>query len=88
MEINRTLRFNHTSATISCTVKFYNIESFLSLGCWRPNYDGSSNPRGQRGPLSQYGDYSCDSTWELIESAARMMMTRQNENVEFVLWTG
>ncbi|CAH1129145.1 unnamed protein product [Ceutorhynchus assimilis] len=66
----------------------FNSYQDVRKGCWRPSYDGSSNMRGQRGPLSQYGDYSCDSTWELIESAAKMMMTRQNENVEFVLWTG
>ncbi|XP_066258235.1 acid sphingomyelinase-like phosphodiesterase 3b [Euwallacea similis] len=66
----------------------YNSHMDIRKGCWRPTYDGSSNARGQRGPLSQYGDYSCDSTWELIESASKMMMTRQNENVEFVLWTG
>ncbi|XP_050302558.1 acid sphingomyelinase-like phosphodiesterase 3b [Anthonomus grandis grandis] len=58
--------------------------------CWR-TYDPSnsrSKSQSQRSPSNPYGDYNCDSTWDLIESAARMMMSRQNENVEFVLWTG
>ncbi|KAL1494023.1 hypothetical protein ABEB36_009696 [Hypothenemus hampei] len=66
----------------------YNALSEVKKGCWRLDYDGNLNSRGQRGPLSQYGDYSCDSTWELIESAAKMMMTQHYENVDFVLWTG
>ncbi|RZB40944.1 hypothetical protein BDFB_011148 [Asbolus verrucosus] len=57
-------------------------------GCWRPEYDGGATSRNQRRPMGRYGDYSCDAPWELIESAARTMMSRQNDNVEFVLWTG
>ncbi|XP_044756702.1 acid sphingomyelinase-like phosphodiesterase 3b isoform X2 [Coccinella septempunctata] len=42
----------------------------------------------QRGPVGRFGDYSCDASWDLIESAAHMMKSRPNVNVEFVLWTG
>ncbi|CAG9860991.1 unnamed protein product [Phyllotreta striolata] len=56
-------------------------------GCWRPDYDGIKG-KGARRPMGRFGDYSCDSTWELIESAAQLMTTRHYDNVEFVLWTG
>ncbi|CAG9794964.1 unnamed protein product [Diatraea saccharalis] len=53
--------------------------------CRRADERGSS---GHHRALGRYGDYSCDSSLELIESAARYMRTRHSENVEFVLWTG
>ncbi|KAG5881295.1 hypothetical protein JTB14_031085 [Gonioctena quinquepunctata] len=56
-------------------------------GCWRPDYEGIKGKTSRR-HMGRYGDYSCDSTWELIESAAHTMMKRQSDNVEFVLWTG
>ncbi|XP_060522068.1 acid sphingomyelinase-like phosphodiesterase 3a [Cylas formicarius] len=66
----------------------FNSHADIRKGCWRPEYDGNNGKRPQRKPLGPYGDYSCDSTWELIESASRTMMSRQSDNVEFVLWTG
>ncbi|XP_057663019.1 acid sphingomyelinase-like phosphodiesterase 3b isoform X1 [Diorhabda carinulata] len=56
-------------------------------GCWRSDYEGGKG-KGARRQMGRFGDYSCDSTWELIESAAQLMMTRHYDNVEFVLWTG
>lgn len=56
------------------------------IGCWRPEYEGGS--RGSRKPAGRYGDHACDAPWELIESAVRTMMSRQGDNIEFVLWTG
>ncbi|XP_063619740.1 acid sphingomyelinase-like phosphodiesterase 3b [Cydia splendana] len=53
--------------------------------CRRADERGSS---GHHRALGRFGDYSCDSSLELIESAARHMRTRHSENVEFVLWTG
>lgn len=41
-----------------------------------------------RKPAGRFGDFNCDAPWELIESAAKSMMSRQSDNVEFVLWTG
>jgi len=35
----------------------------------------------------KFGDYSCDSPWALIESAARAMRSKHGD-IEFVLWTG
>lgn len=55
-------------------------------GCWRPEYDGIGGSRSQRGPLGRYGDYGCDTPWELVESAVKAMATRQD--VDFLLWTG
>lgn len=60
---------------------------FLYLsGCARSEYDVGL--RKVRKPMGRYGDYACDAPWDLIESAARTMMSRQGDNVEFVLWTG
>lgn len=39
-------------------------------------------------PPGRYGEYSCDSPWALLESAANTMRAKQGDNVEFVLWTG
>ncbi|XP_076678490.1 cyclic GMP-AMP phosphodiesterase SMPDL3A isoform X2 [Andrena cerasifolii] len=36
----------------------------------------------------EFGDYSCDSPWALIESAAKAMRSHRGEGIEFVLWTG
>jgi hypothetical protein len=38
--------------------------------------------------VGKFGDYSCDSPWALVHSAAKLMKTRSAEDVEFVLWTG
>ncbi|CAK1546239.1 unnamed protein product [Leptosia nina] len=53
--------------------------------CRRTDERGSS---GHHRALGRFGDYSCDSSIELIHSALRYMRTRHSENVEFVLWTG
>ncbi|XP_026322161.1 acid sphingomyelinase-like phosphodiesterase 3a [Hyposmocoma kahamanoa] len=53
--------------------------------CRKADERGSS---GHHRALGQFGDYSCDGSLALIESAARYMRTRHPENVEFVLWTG
>ncbi|XP_072940071.1 cyclic GMP-AMP phosphodiesterase SMPDL3A-like [Epargyreus clarus] len=53
--------------------------------CRRADERGSS---GHHRALGRFGDYSCDSSLELIQSALRYMRTRHSENVEFVLWTG
>ncbi|XP_041970648.1 acid sphingomyelinase-like phosphodiesterase 3a [Aricia agestis] len=53
--------------------------------CRKADERGSS---GHHRALGRFGDYSCDSSLELIESALRYMRTRHSENVEFVLWTG
>ncbi|XP_045465382.1 acid sphingomyelinase-like phosphodiesterase 3a [Harmonia axyridis] len=59
-------------------------------GCWKAEHEGgNSASRLQRGPAGRFGDYSCDASWDLIESAAQMMKSKHNDvNVEFILWTG
>ncbi|XP_068912166.1 acid sphingomyelinase-like phosphodiesterase 3b [Tenebrio molitor] len=69
-------------------IHYYAHHGDAKKGCWRPEYDSGSTARNPRRQMGRYGDYSCDAPWELIESAARTMMSRQNDNVEFVLWTG
>lgn len=53
--------------------------------CWHTDTRGSS---GYHRPRGKFGDYSCDSPWPLIESAAHQMRMKQGDSVEFVLWTG
>lgn len=43
---------------------------------------------GGRKTAGKFGDYGCDSPWELVESAAKAMKTYRGEGIEFVLWTG
>ncbi|XP_011644642.1 acid sphingomyelinase-like phosphodiesterase 3a [Pogonomyrmex barbatus] len=38
--------------------------------------------------MGKFGNYSCDSPWALVESAARAMRSKHSEGIEFVLWTG
>ncbi|KAI5733061.1 hypothetical protein M8J76_007171 [Diaphorina citri] len=38
-------------------------------------------------PAARYGDYNCDSPWELVRSAVRTMEEKHGE-IEFILWTG
>uniref|UniRef100_A0A6P7FTB5 Sphingomyelinase phosphodiesterase C-like n=1 Tax=Diabrotica virgifera virgifera TaxID=50390 RepID=A0A6P7FTB5_DIAVI len=64
-----------------------NFHGDARKGCWRPDYEGGKG-KGAKRQMGRFGDYSCDSTWELIESAAQLMTTRHYDNVEFVLWTG
>ncbi|XP_050298628.1 acid sphingomyelinase-like phosphodiesterase 3a [Anthonomus grandis grandis] len=55
------------------------------------NRDGNKaqRSRSQYNDLfGRFGEYNCDSSWELIESAAKFMKSKQSDNVEFVLWTG
>lgn len=35
-----------------------------------------------------FGDYGCDSSWALVESALRFMRTKRGDNVEYVIWSG
>lgn len=53
------------------------------LGCGHP--DGNRNIRL---PAGKYGDFNCDTPWDLIDSAAAAMKQKQGDNIEFVLWTG
>ncbi|KAK9709508.1 Calcineurin-like phosphoesterase [Popillia japonica] len=55
-------------------------------GCSRSNHEGHSRP--SKRPVGRYGDYLCDAPWDLIESATKAMVSKQGDNVDFVLWTG
>ncbi|XP_020296242.1 acid sphingomyelinase-like phosphodiesterase 3b [Pseudomyrmex gracilis] len=57
--------------------------------CWntRNNVD-DGRIRLDRKLAGKFGDYSCNSPWALIESAARAMRSKHSEGIEFVLWTG
>ncbi|XP_039749902.1 acid sphingomyelinase-like phosphodiesterase 3a [Pararge aegeria] len=63
----------------------YTAQGDTRRHCRRADERGSS---GHHRALGRLGDYSCDSSLELIQSALRYMRTRHSENVEFVLWTG
>lgn len=64
----------------------FSLRGDTKKGCWPPEYEGAS--RAAWRPAGRFGDFSCDAPWELIESAAKSMMSRHSDNVEFVLWTG
>ncbi|XP_076630702.1 cyclic GMP-AMP phosphodiesterase SMPDL3A isoform X2 [Colletes latitarsis] len=57
--------------------------------CWNTRSSGDNGRiRANRKQAGEFGDYSCDSPWALIESAARAMRSHRGEGIEFVLWTG
>ncbi|KAG5317822.1 ASM3B phosphodiesterase, partial [Pseudoatta argentina] len=56
--------------------------------CWNMrNIVDGGRMRLDRKLAGKFGDYSCDSPWALIESAARAMRSKHGD-IEFVLWTG
>lgn len=69
-----------------CTYFKLHLTKMWYPGCWRPEYDGIAGSRSHRKPSGRYGDYGCDTPWELVESAVKAMATRQD--VDFLLWTG
>lgn len=78
--------WNHPLRWILYIFQTASNENVIYPGCWRPEYDGIAGSRSQRGSLGLYGDYGCDTPWELVESAVKAMATRQD--VDFLLWTG
>ncbi|XP_075215109.1 acid sphingomyelinase-like phosphodiesterase 3b [Lycorma delicatula] len=62
----------------------YSAKGDVRKNCWKTEKEslGTSRPNGR------FGDYSCDSPWALVESAARAMKAKHGDNIEFVLWTG
>ncbi|XP_071455401.1 acid sphingomyelinase-like phosphodiesterase 3b [Hetaerina americana] len=66
----------------------YTVNGDSRRMCWRPEHGMGGNGGGSRRPAGRFGDYSCDSPWRLVESAARAMKSLHGDNIEFVLWTG
>lgn len=61
----------------------------LFADCWpRGVGQGGGGHGPPRKPDGRFGDFSCDSPWALVESAAQAMRTKHGDNIEFVLWTG
>ncbi|XP_008554403.1 acid sphingomyelinase-like phosphodiesterase 3b [Microplitis demolitor] len=58
--------------------------------CWntRSSNIDTGHIRPDRRVAGVFGNYSCDSPWALIESAVQAMKSKQDEGIEFVLWTG
>ncbi|XP_043678182.1 acid sphingomyelinase-like phosphodiesterase 3b isoform X1 [Vespula pensylvanica] len=67
----------------------YGTQGNAGSVCWntRNNIEGVPS-RLDRKLAGQFGDYSCDTPWALIESAAQAMESKHDEGIEFVLWTG
>ena len=62
---------------------------------WDPTYKndapaGSCINAPQRKVWGQYGDYLCDSPWNLIDSAIRAIgqIKHNSDNLDFIIWTG
>lgn len=67
----------------------YSTQGNAASMCWDTRSSGDSGRiRLDRKLAGEFGDYSCDSPWALIESAARAMRSHRGEGIEFVLWTG
>ncbi|XP_031829471.1 cyclic GMP-AMP phosphodiesterase SMPDL3A [Nomia melanderi] len=67
----------------------YSTQGNAASMCWDKRNSGDSGRiRLDRRLAGEFGDYSCDSPWALIESAARAMRSQRGEGIEFVLWTG
>ncbi|XP_070160724.1 cyclic GMP-AMP phosphodiesterase SMPDL3A isoform X3 [Polyergus mexicanus] len=67
----------------------YSTQGSTASMCWNTrNSLDSGRLRLDRKLAGEFGDYSCDSPWALIESAARAMKSMHDEGIEFVLWTG
>ena len=39
-------------------------------------------------PDGKFGDYNCDSSYELISSVLHFMKAKMGDNIDFILWTG
>ena len=39
-------------------------------------------------PDGKFGDYNCDSSYELISSVLQFMKAKMGDNIDFILWTG
>ncbi|XP_043791985.1 acid sphingomyelinase-like phosphodiesterase 3a isoform X2 [Apis laboriosa] len=63
----------------------YSAQANAATACWNTRNGGVGGGRKTPG---KFGDYGCDSPWELVESAAKAMKTYRGEGIEFVLWTG
>jgi len=71
-----------------------------NAACWSPSNSrnggsgvggGSAVFGGGSGTVARehkFGNYRCDSTWELVVSAVEAMKAITGENVEFIMWTG
>ena len=42
----------------------------------------------QQQQTERFGNYRCDSTWQLVVSAVQAMKSITGEDIEFLLWTG
>ena len=81
---------------ISCTyikifyITILNFNLFLfiaifdkSTDCW----EDARVPSLSR-PDGKFGDYNCDSSYELISSVLQFMKAKMGDNIDFILWTG
>ena len=77
------------------SMSFFHTFFSLLLACWGSSKkNGASGIRVGGGGLSamnvheRFGNYRCDSTWQLIVSAVQAMKAITGEDIEFLLWTG
>jgi len=54
-----------------------------STDCW----EDARVPSLSR-PDGKFGDYNCDSSYELISSVLQFMKAKMGDNIDFILWTG
>ncbi|KAK0157439.1 hypothetical protein PV328_011183 [Microctonus aethiopoides] len=67
----------------------YSSQGNAASICWNTRINNDvGHMRSDRKVAGIFGNYSCDSPWALIESAVQAMKSKQDEGIEFVLWTG
>ncbi|XP_065215374.1 cyclic GMP-AMP phosphodiesterase SMPDL3A isoform X2 [Planococcus citri] len=69
------------------TAYFWHITDFHLDLTYEPA-DGSCHYKYGEGGKSTYGDYGCDASWALVESALQFMKKKRGDNVEYVIWSG
>ncbi|XP_054015679.1 acid sphingomyelinase-like phosphodiesterase 3a isoform X1 [Hylaeus anthracinus] len=67
----------------------YSTQGNAASMCWNTRSSSDTERiRLDKKLAGEFGDYSCDSPWALIESAASAMASHRGGGIEFVLWTG
>ncbi|XP_011497630.1 PREDICTED: acid sphingomyelinase-like phosphodiesterase 3a [Ceratosolen solmsi marchali] len=69
----------------------YSIQGNGNGRCWNTKNSadiGHTRLNDKMPSAGIYGHYNCDSSWLLIESAAKVMKANPADGIEFVLWTG
>ena len=77
-----TLQSDHSLLIFLCNAFLVRFDDD-STDCW----EDARVPSLTR-PDGKFGDYNCDSSYELISSVLQFMKAKMGDNIDFILWTG